>query len=276
MEIKSKTIPHTFRNKYLKYVGNYSKNTATTSNNTNVGNYLSKWFYEDKDGNLHSKLNFIGDNDISAYGAGDIGNNDSVTIIDNLSSSATDCALSANQGRVLKEMIDSKGGSGVSSWNDLLDKPSTFPPSEHNHNDEYINNIGVSGNDLIWTKNGKTNNITVPYSDNADKLDGNSLYDLMDNGYLMKIHIIDASALDQNTYYPVTINIGATATVRLECRVSLNSGNRVSWSTHSSGSFSVRKVWEVNGSGWGTTPINRNVLVSDYAWTNSDPVRGIG
>lgn len=29
------------------------------------------------------------------------------------------------------------GGGGVSSWNDLTDKPSTFPPSTHDHDDRY-------------------------------------------------------------------------------------------------------------------------------------------
>jgi hypothetical protein len=86
---------------------------------------------------------------------------------------------------------------------------------------------------------------------------------------------IDASALSTSTYYPVTFSIGSHSNVRIECRVSLNSGTKPSWSTHASG-FSVRKIWEVNGSGWGTNPINRRILVSDYAFAYSDPVRGVG
>lgn len=36
----------------------------------------------------------------------------------------------------------SAGGSGVSSWNELTDKPSTFPPSTHSHPQSEINNTG--------------------------------------------------------------------------------------------------------------------------------------
>jgi hypothetical protein len=86
---------------------------------------------------------------------------------------------------------------------------------------------------------------------------------------------IDASALSTSTYYPVTFSIGSHSNVRIECRVSLNSGTKPSWSTHPNG-FSVRKIWEVNGSGWGTNPINRRILVSDYTFADSDPVRGVG
>lgn len=195
-------------------------------------------------------------------------------------------ALSANQGRILRELIDNVGG-GVSSWNDLTDKPnwitdtkpsyswseiggkpSTFTPSththnyastvkvgstnynvsgntislpayptvpsalknpnaltislngtsqgaydgsaaksfnitaasvgaaasshshsisnvsglqdalngkaasSHNHNSSYVSALGTNGNYLTWTKNGTTNNITVPYASNADTVDG--------------------------------------------------------------------------------------------------------
>jgi hypothetical protein len=93
------------------------------------------------------------------------------------------------------------------------------------------------------------------------------------DGYIMKYHKIDASSLDTNTYYPVTMNIGASPNVRIEIRNSLNS-NVPSWSTHSSG-FSTRKIWEVNGAGWGTNTVNRRILASDYSFSSSDPVRGI-
>ena len=39
----------------------------------------------------------------------------------------------------------------------------------------YVTALGTSGNYLTWTKNGVTNNITVPYASNADKLGGYSL-----------------------------------------------------------------------------------------------------
>lgn len=56
--------------------------------------------------------------------------------------------------------------------------------STHNHNSLYVTALGTNGNYLTWTKNGTTNNITVPYASragsatyadnvkNADTLDG--------------------------------------------------------------------------------------------------------
>lgn len=116
---------------------------------------------------------------------------------------------------------------------------------------------------------------TVVGNLNSDMLDGYHAASFYQYGYVMFARTIDASALSTSTYYPVTFSIGSHSNVRIECRVSRNSGTKPSWSTHASG-FSVRKIWEVNGSGWGTNPINRRILVSDYAFADSDPVRGVG
>ena len=116
---------------------------------------------------------------------------------------------------------------------------------------------------------------TVVSNLNADMLDGYHAASFYQYGYVMFARTIDASALSTSTYYPVTFSIGSHSNVRIECRVSLNSGTKPSWSTHPNG-FSVRKIWEVNGSGWGTNPINRRILVSDYTFADSDPVRGVG
>lgn len=116
---------------------------------------------------------------------------------------------------------------------------------------------------------------TVVSNLNADMLDGYHAASFYQYGYVMFARTIDASALSTSTYYPVTFSIGSQPNVRIECRVSLNSGTKPSWSTHANG-FSVRKIWEVNGSGWGANPINRRILVSDYAFADSDPVRGVG
>lgn len=115
---------------------------------------------------------------------------------------------------------------------------------------------------------------TVVSNLNADLLDGLHASKFYENGYTMFGYTINASSLNVDTYYPVTFSIGAIPNVRIECRVALNSETKPSWSTHAKG-FSVRKIWEVNGSGWGTNPINRRILVSDYAFTSTDPVRGI-
>ena len=258
--------------------------SAKVTNWDGVATNWNKAFYFDSNGDLKVKVNVIGEKEISAYGAGASGGSGSITIVDALTSTATDAALSANQGRILRELIDNVGG-GVSSWNDLTDKPnwitdtkpsyswseigskpSTFTPSththnyastvkvgstsynvsgntislpayptvpsalknpnaltislngtsqgaydgsaaksfnitaasvgaaaslhshsisnvsglqdalngkaasSHNHNSSYVSALGTNGNYLTWTKNGTTNNITVPYATAANKV----------------------------------------------------------------------------------------------------------
>lgn len=262
----------------------------TSAKVTNWDGVVTNWnkaFYFDSNGDLKVKVNVIGEKEISAYGAGASGGSGSITIVDALTSTATDAALSANQGRILRELIDSKGEGGVTNWADLegkpswigankpsytwaeiSGKPSTFAPSSHthnyastvkvgstsynisgntislpayptvpsalknpnaltislngtsqgaydgsaaksfnitaasvgaaasshshsisnvsglqdalngkaasshNHNSSYVSALGTNGNYLTWTKNGTTNNITVPYASNADTVDG--------------------------------------------------------------------------------------------------------
>ena len=43
--------------------------------------------------------------------------------------------------------------------------------ASHNHNSLYVSALGTSGNYVTWTKNGTTNNITVPYATNSDTVD---------------------------------------------------------------------------------------------------------
>lgn len=130
----------------------------------------NKAFYFDSNGDLKVKVNVIGEKEVSAYGAGASGGSGSITIVDALTSTATDAALSANQGRILRELIDSKGS--VTSWEDLegkpswigsskpsyswgeiSGKPSTFTPSTHTHNYASTVKVGstsynVSGNTI--------------------------------------------------------------------------------------------------------------------------------
>lgn len=150
MEITQKSIPHIFRNKYLKnsnggatYIGGTSSTAVHTHENKAVLDLLTnedikKWnakldksvwdkaFTIDESDNLRVKLNLVGEKEVSAYGAGSTGGG-VITIVDNLTSTAVDCALSANQGCVLKGLIDSK--SSVSSWNDITGKPTGLTES---------------------------------------------------------------------------------------------------------------------------------------------------
>lgn len=94
-------------------------------------------------------------------------------------------------------------------------------------------------------------------------------------GYMMQLTEIDASGLDENTWYPVTIAAGERMNIRVEVLVALDSGTKPSWSTHERG-FSVRKIWEFAPYVWGVN--SRSILavhLSDFNLANTDPVRGL-
>lgn len=94
-------------------------------------------------------------------------------------------------------------------------------------------------------------------------------------GYMMQLTEIDASGLDENTWYPVTIAAGERMNIRVEVLVALDSGTKPSWSTHERG-FSVRKIWEFAPCAWGVN--SRSILavhLSDFNLANTDPVRGL-
>lgn len=94
-------------------------------------------------------------------------------------------------------------------------------------------------------------------------------------GYMMQLTEIDASGLDEDTWYPVTIAAGERMNIRVEVLVALDSGTKPSWSTHERG-FSVRKIWEFAPYAQGVN--SRSILtvhLSDFNLANTDPVRGL-
>lgn len=94
-------------------------------------------------------------------------------------------------------------------------------------------------------------------------------------GYMMQLTEIDASGLDENTWYPVTITAGVRMCMRAEVLVALDSGTKPSWSTHARG-FSTRKIWEWAPSTWGINAVSDiKVYLSDFANAQLDPVRGL-
>lgn len=125
--------------------------------------------------------------------------------------------------------------------------------STHNHNSLYVTALGTNGNYLTWTKNDTTNNITVPYASNSDKLDGVHNGDVTANYYKVNgQQTLNLSALDSNKWYPcvMTANPSNTTPIRVTFTDAL-SGHKPSWSTHSSG-FSFQFDFEWVGGGWGT------------------------
>ena len=74
-------------------------------------------------------------------------------IQDNLTSTSAVDSLSANQGRVLKEMIDNKLSASV-PWSKVTGKPGSYPPSAHTHDDRYYTEAEV--NSLLGGKAGSS------------------------------------------------------------------------------------------------------------------------
>lgn len=124
--------------------------------------------------------------------------------------------------------------------------------STHNHNSLYVTALGTNGNYLTWTKNGTTNNITVPYASNSDTLDGVHNGDVTANYYKVDgQQTLNLSALDSDKWYPcvMTAHPSNITPIRVTFTDAL-SGHKPSWSTHSSG-FSFQFDFEWIGGGWG-------------------------
>lgn len=148
MNIRQNTIQHIFRNKYIK---NSSGLGTTINNNSTNDERLDKWFYEDDNGSLHSKLNFVSDLGLTAYAQGE---RTTSTIMDAIICDETTITKQNNKLTVIG------GVGGVSSWDDLTDKPSwitdskptyswseitskptEFTPSSHTHSISNITNL---------------------------------------------------------------------------------------------------------------------------------------
>lgn len=96
------------------------------------------------------------------------------------------------------------------------------------------------------------------------------------NDFINNCKTLDLTSLDQNTYYPCSVTVSAKEPTTINIFVSLNSGSKPSWSTHTNG-FTMNLSWQVLGGGWGTTAIQRkifNYYVSSVA-TGVQPCGGI-
>ena len=87
-------------------------------------------------------------------------------------------------------------------------------------------------------------------------------------------YTVDASQLDENMYYPVTIRLSASQIYRIAVIVGLNSGTKPSWSMHALG-FSVCFEERVNGSQWGTQYVNRTILTDSSRFCSEPPIGGV-
>ena len=90
-------------------------------------------------------------------------------------------------------------GTNMFTYNATADKAVNITTSNIGADAKFVNALGTSGNYLTWTKNGTTNNITVPFSSTSNKLNsrgeltalgttnagetGVNLYEIYNNGY---------------------------------------------------------------------------------------------
>lgn len=102
--------------------------------------------------------------------------------------------------------------------------------------------------------------------------DSNALPEMKD----YKEYTIDATELNENTYYPVCTAIHAYATAEISVHWTLGVQAKPSWSTHGGGSYSVKVRWTANGSGWGTIAVTREILEASQGWNNGNVVGDIG
>ena len=123
--------------------------SGSSSSSTTGSSPVNDWFYlNDDTGFVTCRYPLCSVDNIVAFadgnetgGGGGESSGGSTVVVDNLNSYSTTYALSANMGRNLKNLIDavqtySGGGGGTASsidWQNITNKPSTFPPSAHTH-----------------------------------------------------------------------------------------------------------------------------------------------
>lgn len=127
------------------YTNNHTHSNKTVLDGitaTKVSNWdkvYSNWnnvFEINSNGDLRVKVNVIGDKEISAYGSGETSSSSGVIdIVDNLTSTSTTAALSANQGRVLKGLIDGidVGDIDLSGYSKTSHTHSNYSLTSHTH-----------------------------------------------------------------------------------------------------------------------------------------------
>lgn len=90
--------------------------------------------------------------------------------------------------------------------------------------------------------------------------------------------LIDASKLDQNTYYPVTIKLNGIARSKITVRVNLSDTQpgKPAWGTYNENRFSCQAVWYNNGNSWGSNYDKRVVEEYQHRYANGRPIGSVG
>lgn len=148
-----------------------------------------------------------------------------------------------------------------------------YNPAHKKYVDDSVNSVK---NNVLLRNNTTAFSPTNDYNPATKKYVDDSISTARSVGYMMQLTEIDASGLDEDTWYPVTISARERMNIRVEVLVSLDSGTKPSWSTHERG-FSTRKIWEFAPYAWGVNrDSNITIYLSDFVHADIDPVRGLG
>ena len=131
-------------------------NSQSGTSSSGTSSPVNDWFfYNDDNGFLTCKYPFASVDNIVAFadgteasGGGSGSGSGSTVVVDNLTSYSTTYALSANQGRILKSLIDNiqtqSGGqqfTGTIDWSNVINKPTEFQPTSHTHAISDVNGL---------------------------------------------------------------------------------------------------------------------------------------
>ena len=201
-----------------------SSNTNSTVTSTVVNNVSSQsspaenWFYYNNDTNsVVCRYDFYSVGNVSAYGADETESSSDNTPIDNLTSTSTTRPLSANQGRVLKSLIDnattSSGGTVTTiDWSNVTNKPTTFTPSTHTHKIADVVNLQRELYSLNSANTQNTNNISSHANNSAVHLstdDRNKLNNLTNEQIQFIVQLMNIITIDNNN---ITFNKNVVST----------------------------------------------------------------
>ena len=105
------------------------------------------------------------------------------------------------------------------------------------------------------------------------RLGGRKVEDIIIDETRTTEKIIDATALDENKYYPITFNLWTgSPKVRISLVRTLNRSFGVpSYASHGDG-FDVRCVWTTNADGWGTAETQRNIEYYSLRWVKPSEI----
>lgn len=122
---------------------------------------------------------------------------------------------------------------------------------------------------------GKDVNVSISDLDKkiSLKVDASQVEDMIIDKTRITQKILDATALDENKYYPITFNLWTgSPKVRISLVRTLDESFGVpSYASHAGG-FDVRCVWTTNADGRGTADLQRNIEYYSLRWVKPDEI----